>query len=113
MQYGPYNRLILYRASSCVIDISFVEDDWCLLDEESTSSEFFPIRKLGSLGSGSKLSLPNIITTNDMLGLSSGSCCTHKGLTWMQRNISGRVQELSEHISISSKGLDSLHNFHA
>ena len=105
--------MILYRASSSVIDISLVEDDWCLLDDESASSEFFPIRKPGSLGSDSKLSLPNIITTDDMLGLSSGCCCTHKRLTWMQRKISSRVQDSSKHVSISSKGMPSFHNFHA
>ena len=55
-----------YQGSNKVIEISLVRDDWFLLDEGG----FFPTKKLSSLGSGNELSLCNIITTNDMFGLS-------------------------------------------
>jgi hypothetical protein len=87
---NAYNKMILHRASNSETDISFVEDDCCLLDEEySTGSDLFPTWKPGSLGSGNELSLLSIVTTEDMLGLSSGCCCTHKRLMWAQRLICG------------------------
>lgn len=106
-EYNTNTKMIYYRASNLVTVISFVEENW------SSLSEFFPKMKPGSLGSGNELSLANIITTDDMLGLSSGCSCTHKRLTWMQCNICDAVQESSKHVSISSNGLPSCHNFHA
>ena len=105
MKWNTNDRMIIYRASNPVIVISLVEDNCCLLDEEVESSESFPIRKLGSLGLGNKPSLSNIITIEDMLGISSGCCCTRKRPTWKEQKISGRVQESSKYISISSNHL--------
>ena len=98
-----------YRASNSVTVISLVEDDWFFLDED----DFFPTKEAGSLGSGNELSPCNIITTDDMLGRSSGCCCKHKKLIRRQRTISNKMQESFKQVSISSKGLPSFHNFHA
>jgi hypothetical protein len=81
-EYNTNNRMILHRASNSETVISLVEDNWSWL------SDFFPKMKPGSLVPGNKLSLTNIITTEDMLGLSSGCSWTHKRPTWMQCNIS-------------------------
>ncbi len=68
---------ILYRASNNVIVSPLVEDPSCIIGEESTSEKYLPVRKPGSLGSGSSVSLLNIKTTVDMVGLYFGHCCTH------------------------------------
>jgi hypothetical protein len=64
--------------------ISLVEDISCLLGEGHASCESFSRKHSGFWGCGNAvLSLLNIKTTDDMLGLSLGRCCTHKRLTWM------------------------------
>ena len=98
-----------YRPSIRVTVISLVEDDWFLLDE----GDLFPTKEAGSPGSGNELSPCNIITTDDMLGRSSGLCCKDKKLMRRQRTISNRMQESFKQVSISSKGFPSFHNFHA
>ena len=98
-----------YRPSIRVTVISLVEDDWFLLDED----DLFPTKEAGSPGSGNELSPCNIITTDDMLGRSSGCCCKHKKLMRRQRTVSNRVQESFKQVSINSKGFPSFHNFHA
>lgn len=81
---------------------SLVEHVSRLIEEESASDERLPIKRLGFLGRGKVFSSPNMRIKVDTLGLSSGSCCIHKRLTWMQRNTSDRVHESLKHSSISS-----------
>ncbi|KAK4367537.1 hypothetical protein RND71_011329 [Anisodus tanguticus] len=62
---------------------SFPECLPSLLDELSASADWLlPVKKPGSLGEDNGASLDNISTTDDMLGLSSGLCCTHNRPTW-------------------------------
>ena len=77
------------------------------------SFESFSKKKPGCLGWGNALSLPSITTTEDMLGLSSGRCCMHKRLRWMQCNSSDIVHDSPKHSSSNSKGLPLFHSIHA
>ena len=63
-----------YRGSSRVMLMSLHDSDMFWLDEVSDTNLFLSRKKPGCLGCGSTTSLPNVITTYDMLGLSSGSC---------------------------------------
>lgn len=84
-----------------------------LLDEVSASKRFLSVKNPGCLGHGNEPSLPNIRTTDDILGLSSGCCCTHNRPTWMDRNTSGGQHDSFEVESISSIDLSSLCSVHA
>ena len=106
-------RQMLYRASSNVIVSPFVEDPSCLTGEESISDRYLPVWKPGSLGSGSAVSLLNIKTTVDMVGLYSGHCCTHNRPTWIDRNTSFGLHDSFTELSISSNCLSSLYSLHA
>ena len=106
-------RQMLYRASSNVIVSPFVENPSCLIGEESISDRCLPVWKPGSLGSGSAVSLLNIKTTVDMVGLYSGHSCTHNRPTWIDRNTSFGLHDSFSELSISSNCLSSLYSLHA
>lgn len=93
--------------------ISFFDDESFLLAEDSASTTFLSVKKPGCFGCGNIVSLPNMRTTVDMDGLSSGRCCTHKRATWMHRSTSERAQDSPRISSISSSGLSSNHNLQA
>lgn len=94
--------------------ISLFEENLCLLVEDSKDSgRFLSVKKPGCFGWGNDLSPPSIRTTDAIIGLSSGACCTHSRPTWMHLNISGDGQASSKDSSISSNGLPSIHSFHA
>lgn len=113
--HETYNYRIFYRASNSVIVISLIEDGSRWLDEDSALTGFLAMKKPGCLGLGNALSvLLNITTTDDIVGLSSGYCCTHNRLMWMHRITSDRVHDESpKNGSTSSKGLPSFHKLHA
>lgn len=77
------------------------------------SSETLLGKKPGSLGSTNSISLPKIRTTEVMVGLSSGYCCTHKRLTWMHRNTSETTHESFILESINSNAFPSFQSVHA
>jgi hypothetical protein len=89
------------------------EHDSGLLEEELASINFLSVKKPGSVGWGNVPSPLNIRTTVDMLGLSSGECCTHNRPTWIDLITSVRSLVSTIKLSISSKGLPSLNSFHA
>ena len=80
---------------------------------ENEFIEYFMRKKPGCLGSANTFSLPNMRATSDMTGLSSGDCCTHKRLTWMQRITSDKTNESFTVSSMSSNALPSFHSTQA
>lgn len=69
--------------------------------------------KAGFFGAGRAESLLSIVTTKDMVGLSTGSSCTHNSPTWMHLNISLLEFELRKEGSINSVDLSSFQTVHA
>ena len=102
------------RASKIVLVISLIVGDSCILEKPCVSFDIFSKKKPGFLGRGNAVSLPNTTTTDDMLGLSSGCCCTHKRLRWIQRSTSENGHnDFPKHSSINSRGLASFQSIHA
>lgn len=107
-------QAFLYRGSGNEIVSPLLDDLSRLLGEESMSEGSLSMRKPGSWGTGSAVSLLNIKTTVDMLGLLSGHCCTHNRPTWTDRDTWAGLQESFTDLSISSNiGLSSLYCLHA
>ncbi|KAJ6753667.1 hypothetical protein OIU79_026493 [Salix purpurea] len=52
--------------------------------------------------------LVNISTTVDIVGLSTGACCTHSKPTWITRKTSDKSQVLFKDSSINSNDFCSL-----
>lgn len=85
-----------------------------LLEDESVSNILLPVQNPGCLGSGIlALSLLNISTADDIVGLSSARSCTHKSPTCMHLKTSDMGHEVSIDASINSVILSSFHSFHA
>lgn len=103
----------VHLAANNVMVISFAEHVSILLDDDSCSKTFLSVKKPGSFASGNGISLLSINTTFDMLGLSSGLCCTHSKPTWMQRIASDKMQESFKDSSINSDDFSSKCSLHA
>lgn len=84
-----------------------------LVEYESDFKNFLSEKNPGCFGWGSDMSLHNIGTTVDMLGRSSGLCCTHNRLIWIDRTTSEKLNDSTSDMSISSKDLPSLWRLHA
>jgi hypothetical protein len=84
-------------------------------DDESVSKKHLSEYKPGLLGLGTNtLSPSNIKTTDDIVGLSSGCCWTHKRPIWIHFKIdSWVVTWSSSNGSINSMALFSFQSFHA
>lgn len=106
-----------YLPSSIVTVTWFTVQDWsCLLEEESVSSGFLFLsrQKPGFLGWGIvAVSLLNIRTTDDIVGLSSARSWTHKSPTCMHLNTSEGEYESPTEGSIISDPFPSVHSFQA
>lgn len=89
------------------------QDSSCLLDEESVSIGLLPRQNPGFFGCAIvAVSLLNIKTTEDIVGLSSALSCTHNNPTCMHLRTSDDKYELSiMDESISSKAFPSFHSF--
>jgi len=89
-----------------------VQDSSCLLEDESVSTGLLPRQNPGFLGCAIvAVSLLNINTTEDIVGLSSARSCTHNSPTCMHLKTSDGEYELAMEESISSKAFPSFHNF--
>lgn len=106
--------LFHYLPSSIVTVTWFtVQDESCLLEEESFSAGFLPRQNPGFLGCGIvAFSLLSIKTTEDIVGLSSARSCTHNSPTCMHLRTSDGEYELPMDESISSNAFPSFHSFH-
>ena len=83
-------------------------------EEESVSPGLLPRTKPGYLGSGiDAVSLLNIKTTEDIVGLSSARSCTHIRPTFMHLSTSDTEYESANDESISSSVFPSLHSLQA
>ena len=89
------------------------EWDSPLLQIESAFRNFLSMKNPGCFGWGSDMSLHNIGTTVDMLGRSSGLCCTHNRLIWIDQTTSEKLNDSTSDMSISSKDLPSWWWLHA
>lgn len=107
-------RREIYRASS-EMDSLLDEELSRWLDEVAMYNRCLSVKKPGSLGCGSVISLLSIRTTFDILGLSSGLCCTHNRATWTDRNTSDILLLFlfSIDVCISSNVLPSLWSLQA
>lgn len=97
-----------YRADNIVMVISF---GW--LCDVFSWSRFLSLKNPGSFGRGNSMSLPSIITTADILGLSSGHRCTHNRPIWIDRNASRELHEFSTNLSSNRMDLPSLNSIQA
>lgn len=90
-----------------------LQDSSCLLDDESVSIGMLPRQNPGFLGCAIvAVSLLNIKTTEDIVGLSSALSCTHNSPTCMHLRTSDGKYELSIiDESINSKAFSSFHSF--
>lgn len=103
-----------YLATTVVMVIEL--PDWLLPSSTKVpmSSELLSVKKPGSFGWGNGApSLPNMNTTDDIAGLSTGSFWTHNRATWMHLCTSNSTYEYSKHWSISSEHLLLFHSNHA
>lgn len=103
-----------YLASSTVTVTWFTENDSsCLLDEESVSKGLLPRQYPGVLGCGIvAVSLLNISTAEDIVGLSSARSWTHKRPTCMHLKTSQGLYELPTDESSTSTPFPSFHFLH-
>jgi len=101
-----------YLASSCVMVISLAEI-LLWIDEELALPLSLVVKKPGSFGWGNSLSLPNIITTDDMLGLSLGLRCTHNRPICIERSASYKLHDSTIDSAMSSEDLPSVNSLHA
>ena len=84
------------------------------LEDVSVSMKETSVTKPGTLGSGTvEFSLPSMNKTDNMVGLSSTRCCTHKRPTLTHLITSFTENDPSIGLSISSKGFPSFHSFQA
>lgn len=85
-----------------------------LADEDGVTEPYFCDLniKLGSLGKGSLVSLHNMKTTSDMVGLSSTNDCTHKRPMWMHLKTSQASYESPNNGSATSKALSFFQESH-
>jgi hypothetical protein len=89
-----------------------VQDSSFLLEEESVSIGVLPRQNPGFFGSAIvAVSLLNINTTEDIVGLSSARSCTHNSPTCMHLRTSEGEYELSMEESISFKAFCSFQSF--
>ena len=98
----------LYRPSKIVIvDLSTPPEEGWGLDEPS------PTKKAGCFGGGNAPSLLNILTTDDIVGLSGARFCTHNKPTCIVRSTSETMHELRKQGLMSSRHLPPLYSLHA
>lgn len=81
------------------------------INEQELFLEFLKTNA-GCLGEGKVISLFNITTTADMVGLSNASSCTHNSPIWMHLNTSWGGYESFRDESIISNGLSAFHDCH-
>ena len=103
-----------YLASSTVTVTWFTENDSsCLLEDESVSKGLLPRQYPGVLGWGIvAVSLLNINTAEDIVGLSSAFSWTHKRPTCMHLKTSQGLYELPTDLSNTSNPFPSFHCLH-
>ena len=103
-----------YLASNTVTVTLFTENDSsCLLEDESISKGLLPRQYPGVLGWGIvAVSLLNINTAEDIVGLSSARSWTHKRPTCMHLKTSQGLYELPTDESSTSSPFPSFHFLH-
>ena len=108
----PYYAILNYLPSTTVTVTWFIVS--CLTEEESVSLGLLPRTKPGCLGCGiDAVSLLNIKTTEEIVGLSSARSWTHIRPTCMHLSTSDTEYESANDESISSSAFLSLHSLHA
>lgn len=97
-----------------------VSESWLSVTHLSSVDSFdwlvesLSMKKPGCFGWGNSTpSLLNQKTADAIVGLSSGSFCTHNKLTWIHLNTCDSTYESFKHSSISSNALPSFNSNHA
>ena len=102
-----------YRATISVMVKPLLELVGYDAEEKSGPSKFFSVKNAGCLGLGNVPSFPNMKTTDDMFGLSSGLCCTHNKPTSIDLKTSDGLLDSAKLESMSSIDFPSLCILHA
>ena len=105
---------VSYRPSEDTVLVSSFKLETCRLEDEAVSDKGFQQTKAGCFGMGRQtFSLLSIRNTDDIVGRSLGSSCTHNKPTCMHFITLDVLQEsLSVWLTISNC-LSSFHNFQA
>jgi hypothetical protein len=108
-----YNLIYSHRGDKTERVNSLPEQTFWFEDWPSMATNR-PIENAGCLGMGRVMvSLANIWSTDDIVGLSAGSSCTQSSPMWMHLSTSVATLDFSSIGSINSRPWPSDHSFHA